>query len=227
MVLIVDSTQELEERLATLLKQCHLDRFLVDVDKIKRWISELEINPELHHNCAYLTMLAGLLNYDSPENTELIENLLDNVCELYQHTPITALGNKPVWEDFKDRHMNNEPAIISLNTIDLPPRTWIPYYKATAVRSLSKTLLRDQSYIVRRSCAEALGKIRDKSVVKYLINAMSMDTNQFVRSEIALTLGILEDSSAIEILTKASRSQYRKIVKAAKKALEQIRESSE
>ncbi len=99
--------------------------------------------------------------------------------------------------------------------------------KATAVRALSKTLLRDQSYIVRRSCAESLGKIRDKSAVKHLINAMSMDTNQFVRSEIALALGILGDSSAIEILTKASRSQYRKIVEAAKKALEQIRESIE
>jgi len=99
--------------------------------------------------------------------------------------------------------------------------------KATAVRSLSKTLLRDQSYIVRRSCAEALGKIRDKSALKHLINALSMDTNQFVRSEIALALGILGDSSAIEILTKASRSQYRKIVEAAKKALDQIRESSE
>ncbi len=99
--------------------------------------------------------------------------------------------------------------------------------KATAVRSLSKTLLRDQSYIVRRSCAEALGKIRDKSAVKHLINAMTMDTNQFVRSEIARALGIIGDSSAIEILTKASRSQYRKIVEAAKKALQQIRESIE
>ncbi|TET28831.1 MAG: hypothetical protein E3J70_08570 [Candidatus Heimdallarchaeota archaeon] len=99
--------------------------------------------------------------------------------------------------------------------------------KATAVRSLSKTLLRDQSYIVRRSCAESLGKIRDKSAVKHLINAMSMDTNQFVRCEIALALGIIGDSSAIEILTKASRSQYRKIVDAAKKALQQIQESIE
>jgi len=99
--------------------------------------------------------------------------------------------------------------------------------KATAVRSLSKTLLRDQSYIVRRSCAESLGRIQDKSAVKNLINAMSLDTNQFVRSEIALTLGILGDSSAIEILTKASRSQYRIIVEAAKKALQQIQTNSE
>lgn len=99
--------------------------------------------------------------------------------------------------------------------------------KAAAVRSLSKTLLRDQSYIVRRSCAKALGKIRDKSALKHLINAMSMDTNQFVRSEIALALGILGDSSAIEILTKASRSQYRKIVESTNKALQQIRESIE
>ncbi|NHJ31319.1 MAG: hypothetical protein FK732_00510 [Asgard group archaeon] len=99
--------------------------------------------------------------------------------------------------------------------------------KITAIRSLSKTLLRDQSYIVRRTCAESLGKIKDKSAVKNLITAMSMDTNQFVRCEIAHSLGILGDSSAIEILRKASRSQYRKIVEAAKKALQLLQASSE
>jgi HEAT repeat protein len=94
--------------------------------------------------------------------------------------------------------------------------------RAHAVRSLSKALLRDQSYIVRRSCAESLAKINDKSAVKNLINAMSMDTNQFVRCEIARTLGSLGDASAIETLKKAARSQYRRIVEAANKALEQL-----
>jgi len=100
-------------------------------------------------------------------------------------------------------------------------------YKTTAIRALSKVLLRDQSYIVRRACAESLGKINDKSAVKTLINAMTMDTNQFVRCEIAKTLGILGDPNAIEILEKASRSQYRKIVEAAKHALQQLQTSSE
>lgn len=142
----------------------------------------------------------------------LSEALQKDANEMTRREIAYALGSILAYQKIKSQNLEN---LLVRDSI------------TTAVRSLSKTLLRDQSYIVRRSCAEALGKIRDKSAVKHLINAMTMDTNQFVRSEIARALGIMGDSSAIEILTKASRSQYRKIVESAKKALQQIRESSE
>jgi len=173
---------------------------------------EKQLLRDAHSSVKFLCASALIKLDDITSIPTLSEALQKDATELTRREIAYALGS--ILEYHKISSQNLESLLIR-------------DYKATAVRSLSKTLLRDQSYIVRRSCAEALGKIRDKSVVKYLINAMSMDTNQFVRSEIALTLGILGDSSAIEILTKASRSQYRKIVEAAKKALEQIRESSE
>ncbi len=96
-----------------------------------------------------------------------------------------------------------------------------------AARVLTRALLRDTSYMVRRMCAESLGKIRYKGLLDKLIEALTTETNQFVRKEIVNTLGTIGDPQALDILKKATRSHYKTIVEAAKEAIKKIEKSNE
>ena len=97
--------------------------------------------------------------------------------------------------------------------------------KDIAVRCFNRVLARDHSYIVRRACAEGLGKLYDVRTVPTLIEALTVDTNQFVRREIIVSLGNMGDERALESLLKAKRSNYKIIADAAKVAIEQIKSS--
>ncbi|MHA1212295.1 MAG: HEAT repeat domain-containing protein [Candidatus Heimdallarchaeota archaeon] len=95
-------------------------------------------------------------------------------------------------------------------------------YLDVTIRSLTRVIKRDTSYIVRRACAEALARLNDKRAVPSLIETVTSDTNQFVRREIIKTLGILGDPQAIDILKNAKRSHYKIVVEAAKEALKKL-----
>ncbi len=96
-----------------------------------------------------------------------------------------------------------------------------------AARVLIRALLGDTSYVVRRTCAESLGKIRYKGILEKLIEALTTETNLFVRKEIVNTLGTISDPKALDILKKAIRSHYKTIVEAAKEAIKKIKKSNE
>ncbi|NHJ47300.1 MAG: HEAT repeat domain-containing protein [Asgard group archaeon] len=91
-----------------------------------------------------------------------------------------------------------------------------------AVETLLKAFTRDTEYIIRRTCAEALGRIKDKRILPVLIDKISLDTNHFVRKEIIQTLGKIGDPQALDVLFEAQKSQYRTIVEAAKEAIKKI-----
>ncbi len=95
------------------------------------------------------------------------------------------------------------------------------YYSAKdeAVDCLCKIFTRDTAYIVRRACAESLGKIGDKKASPSLLDKILIDTNQFVRKEIILALGKIGDPIALDALEDAKKSNYPLIVQAAHEAI--------
>ncbi len=95
-----------------------------------------------------------------------------------------------------------------------------------AISALSQRIQRDNCYYVRRTCAEALGRIGDKQAVSILIQTYASDVNKFVRREIANALGIFGDERALPVLRKSLRSHYKQVVKAAKTAIERIESNS-
>jgi len=97
--------------------------------------------------------------------------------------------------------------------------------KDIAVRVLNRVLLRDQSYIVRRTSAEALGKLKDKRTVPNLLEVLTTDTNPFVRREIIFALGEIGDPSVEEVLKNAKRSNYKLVADAAHQALLKLRQN--
>ena len=64
--------------------------------------------------------------------------------------------------------------------------------------------LKDNSPVVRKNAAIALGKIKDASAVKPLIAELN-DDNPIVRRNAAIALGEIHDKSAVEPLTAALR----------------------
>ncbi|RLI71888.1 MAG: hypothetical protein DRP02_03465 [Candidatus Gerdarchaeota archaeon] len=128
--------------------------------------------------------------------------------ELAKREIVFAIGN------ILQHHLNRKEEIEGFEKI-----------KDIAVRILSRTLLRDQSYIVRRVCAEALGKLTDQRTVPNLVEILGTDTNPFVRREIILSLGKIGDPSVKEALKSAKKSNYKIVSEAAYQALQKLREN--
>ncbi|NHK29751.1 MAG: HEAT repeat domain-containing protein [Asgard group archaeon] len=95
--------------------------------------------------------------------------------------------------------------------------------KDVAINCLTRIFSRDTAYIVRRACAESLGRIGDKKAVPDLLDKITIDTNQFVRRDIIIALGKIGDTQALEALSNAKKSNYRIIVQAAHEAILQIK----
>lgn len=113
--------------------------------------------------------------------------------------------------------------IIKEQTTDYKETIEYSSAKEEAIDCLTKVFERDSAYIVRRSCAESLGKIGDKRAVPSLLDKISIDTNQFVRREIILALGKIGDPQALDTLENTKKSNYRIIVQAVHKAILQIK----
>jgi len=81
--------------------------------------------------------------------------------------------------------------------------------------------LKDESWQVRWSAAEALGETKDPRAVEPLIAALK-DKNVYVRSMVAWALGELKDPCAVEPLICALKDDIKDVRRSAAIALQKI-----
>ncbi|MEW5760871.1 MAG: SEC-C metal-binding domain-containing protein, partial [Candidatus Thermoplasmatota archaeon] len=119
---------EIEKHLSELLVKCGLEKF-VDVEKIKKWISNTKSSPdEKKIDYSYLTMLTGLLDEETVRNKKLAFDLFNTVSKLYQNTPIKALDGKTPMERLEEIGKSNDSIDLVFGTLVLPPREWRQIY---------------------------------------------------------------------------------------------------
>lgn len=85
--------------------------------------------------------------------------------------------------------------------------------------------LKDENGDCRRIAAKALGQLKNKAGVKPLIKAMEEDNDDFVRVAAAKALGVIGDArSSAKALSQVLNDKSKDIQKAAREALEQLKE---
>ncbi|NQU16670.1 MAG: HEAT repeat domain-containing protein [Candidatus Saganbacteria bacterium] len=97
------------------------------------------------------------------------------------------------------------------------PDKWIEIFRfaETAVPVLNFALLNDDNYTIRSDCARALGWIKDKRSLKYLLRASRTDNTNVVRVAAAKALGYFGDKRAIPALRRSLKGRYVQVRSAA------------
>lgn len=119
-----ETAKGLEVRLSCILKECELDGF-VNVEKIKNWISCIEVSHEKPADFSCMTMIAGLLDEKHFANKKLVTELFNTIGELYRCTPIKALQHKTSIAKLKE---TKEDVVLYLTDVKLPPDDWQGVY---------------------------------------------------------------------------------------------------
>ncbi|HUY00965.1 MAG TPA: SEC-C metal-binding domain-containing protein [Candidatus Deferrimicrobium sp.] len=128
MVVLVETVEEIEEKLSDLLTKCDLNHF-VDVKKIKKWIANMERDSASKKEYyTYITMLSGLLDDDKLRDRELVTALFNTVLELYRHTPIHILDDKKPFERLEEIYRKNRFGDLQLDTVEFCPKDWVSLY---------------------------------------------------------------------------------------------------
>ncbi len=167
------------------------------------------IDTLLRDKNAHVRMNAAwsLRNIDNPKSISGLCHALNNEGnELTKRQIVIAIGN--ILDKSKAQTERNSEELGNI--------------RKEAVLALIERIRRDTCYYIRRACAEALGKVGDKQTVPILVQKYSSDVNKFVRKEIAYVLGIFGDERALPVLRKSLRSRYKRVVEAAKIAIERI-----
>jgi len=119
-----ETAKGLEVRLSCILKECELDGF-VNVEKIKNWISCIEVSHEKPADFSCMMMIAGLLDEKRLANKKLATELFNTIGELYRCTPIKALQHKTSIAKLKE---TKEDVVLYLTDVKLPPDDWQGVY---------------------------------------------------------------------------------------------------
>ena len=140
MVVLVESVEEIEEKLSDLLIKCDLNHF-VDVEKIKKWIANMERDSTSKKGYyTYITMLSGLLDDDKLRDRNLVTALFNTVFELYRRTPIHMLGDKKPLERLEEMCRKNCLGDLYVDNLDLLPKDWVSLYDEAMDYMLEKDI---------------------------------------------------------------------------------------
>lgn len=113
---------EIEYDLEKCLKECNLDT-LIDVNKIRKWIQNLESVDD----DSYLRMTISLLQDDKLKNQKLIDKLIKILFEFYSHIPSKFYNNKtPAECDIKDE-VKNRSVIMKIKQYQQRAKLWNLY----------------------------------------------------------------------------------------------------
>lgn len=120
------SLEEIEIMVSDILTKCNIDSFL-SVETIKMWMTELEAED----NKPYLTMVTGLLDNDTIDDSKLLNKLVNAVFKLSNLMPSRKFDGMTLLEEFEKGRKNEKPSSIYLSQIELPPSDWwLDYEKA-------------------------------------------------------------------------------------------------
>lgn len=116
--------KEVQNTMSNILTRCKLDSFLT-VDTIMTWLTNLETK----ESKSSLSMITGLLDEETLQDEDIVNELLSTMIRLYHFLPLKSLDGQRYVDILKQREARNEPTRIMNIEMSLPPHEWRTSYE--------------------------------------------------------------------------------------------------
>lgn len=157
---------DVEKRMSDILQQCNLDSF-VSVDTIKMWITDIEDEDSM----TPVKMLTGLLDKETLEDNDVLQELINTTISLSHLLPAKALDGETFSDVLKKRGKQGEPSRVYLTQTTIPPMEWSEYYN-NAMYDMRKQKFFDASKNFDKTFEKLLEtKTTDQNIYRFFCNA--------------------------------------------------------